>query len=191
MNDVHQLAPLLKQCRQGNPAALNDLLQKLRPYVRLLLRSRIDPQLAQRLDSSDLVQETLLRICQGLERFAGEDVPHLVAWVGTIANRVVANCARYHSAECRDISQERSGASFMEREVCSPTAQAERAEEAARLAAALERLPASYREVIEARFFEQRPFAEIARGVGKSVGAVRILCLRALARFRQELEVES
>ena len=98
MNDAHQLAPLLLRCRAGDSAALNGLLEKLRPYVRLLLRSRITPELGRRLDASDLVQETLLRISRGFGRFAGESVPQLLAWVGRIASHVLASSARHHGA---------------------------------------------------------------------------------------------
>jgi len=194
MNDAHQLAPFLRQSRQGDAKALDGLLQKLRPYVRLLLRARLTPELGRRLDASDLVQETLLRICRGFEHFAGESVPQLLAWVGKIASHVLASSARHHGAGRRDVAQERPGSGLLARLLSverTPEERAVRDEEAARLAAALERLPIRYREVIEARFFEQMPFADVARQTGKSVGAVRVLCVRAIARLRQELEAES
>ena len=194
MHDAHQLAPLLLRCRAGEAAALNGLLQKLRPYVRLLLRSRIGPELGRRLDASDLVQETLLRVSRGFGQFAGESVPQLLAWVGQIAAHVLASSARHHGAERRDVTQERAASGGLALVSCAPGTpeeQAVRDEQATRLAEALERLPAGYRDVIEARFFEQLPFADIAQRVGKSVGAVRVLCLRALGRLRQELGTEA
>jgi RNA polymerase sigma-70 factor (ECF subfamily) len=194
MHDAHQLAPLLLRCRAGDAVALNGLLQKLRPYVRLLLRSRIGPELGRRLDASDLVQETLLRVSRGFGQFAGENVPQLLAWVGQIAAHVLASSARHHGARRRDVGQERTISGGLALVSCAPGTpeeEAARDEQAARLAAALERLPSGYRDVIEARFFDQLPFADIAQRVGKSVGAVRVVCLRALGRLRQELGKEA
>jgi RNA polymerase sigma-70 factor (ECF subfamily) len=193
MHDAHQLAPLLRRCREGDAAALDGLLGKLRPYVRLLLRSRVAPELGRRLDASDLVQETLLRVCRGFRQFAGDSVPQLLAWVGQIAAHVLASSARHHGAGRRDVAHERPGSRLLERLLSAertPQERAVRDEEAARLAVALERLPESYRVVIEARFFDQMPFADVARQAGKNVGAVRVLCVRAIARLRQELGTE-
>jgi RNA polymerase sigma factor (sigma-70 family) len=61
-------------------------------------------------------------------------------------------------------------------------------EEARRLAAAIEDLPARMRDVIVGRVFEQRPFEEIAAGLGCSPGAARVLWTRALRRLRAACE---
>ena len=49
----------------------------------------------------------------------------------------------------------------------------------------LAQLPANYREVIVLRNLEGLPFEEVARRMGRTPGAVRILWLRALDRLRQ------
>jgi len=58
-----------------------------------------------------------------------------------------------------------------------------------RLADALARLPADYAEVILLRNVEGLPHQEIARRMGRGIGAVRMLWVRALARLRQELDL--
>ena len=58
-----------------------------------------------------------------------------------------------------------------------------------RLADALARLPADYAEIILLRNVEGLPHEEVARRMGRGVGAVRMLWVRALARLRQELDV--
>jgi RNA polymerase sigma-70 factor (ECF subfamily) len=189
MHDAFQLGPLLDRCRAGDRAALDELLGRLRPYVRLLVRPRLGPDLAARLDSSDLVQESLLRVSGGFEHFRGSGVPQFLTWVGQIVAHVAASSARYHAADRRDRARE-AHARVLTQTLATgtpPDELAARDEQAARLAEALERLPEAYRDVIQARFFDQLPFADIAARSGRSTGAVRVLCLRAVERLRREM----
>lgn len=71
--------------------------------------------------------------------------------------------------------------------VVGPSARAAQREQAVQLAAALEKLPASYREVIILHQLEDLPFPEVARRMGRSVDSVKNLWLRALPRLRHEL----
>ena len=60
-----------------------------------------------------------------------------------------------------------------------------------RLADALARLPADYAEIILLRNVEGLSHEEVAGRMGRGVGTVRMLWVRALARLRQELDVGS
>jgi RNA polymerase sigma-70 factor (ECF subfamily) len=191
MADAHQLGPLLAQACAGDQGALSGLLDKLRPYVRLLVGPRLGPVLGRKLDDSDLIQESLLRVFQRFGQFRGREVPQFLGWVGQITSHVVADWERHHGAQKRCIGRERAAVEVLthcQAEGNAPEQLAARDEEAARLAAALERLPEVYREVIQARFFHQLPFAEISQHMGKSPGALRVVCLRAIERLRQEME---
>jgi RNA polymerase sigma-70 factor (ECF subfamily) len=194
MNDTHQLRPLLERCRDGDPEALNALLGKLRPYLRLLVRSRLGPDLGRQSEASDLVQESLWRIYRGFRQFAGQGVPELLGWVGQIANHVVIGWERQQGADKRNRRREvcrgqAPAAAFSENS--TPEQRLMQDEDAARLAEAMERLPEAYREVIQARIFDQLPFADISERTGKSVGALRVLCLRAIERLRKEMGAAS
>ena len=54
------------------------------------------------------------------------------------------------------------------------------------LAEALSRLPEDYREVIVLRNLEGLSHEDVAARMGRAVGAVRMLWMRALARLRRE-----
>jgi RNA polymerase sigma-70 factor (ECF subfamily) len=194
MNDTHQLGALLERCRTGDPEALNALLGKLRPYLRLLVRSQLGPDLGRQPDASDLVQESLLRIYRGFSQFAGQNVPELLGWVGQIANHVVVSWERHQGAGKRNHRREVCGTRFLAGAFSgdsTPEQRLMRDEEAARLAEAMERLPEAYREVIQARVFDQLSFANVSERTGKSVGALRVLCLRAIQRLRKEMGAAS
>jgi RNA polymerase sigma-70 factor, ECF subfamily len=190
MHDAHQLGPLLVRCRAGDAVALDALLGKLRPYLRLLIQLRLGRDPGRGPDASDLVQESLLRIYRGFGRFAGQGVPELLGWVGQIAAHVVVSWERHRGAEKRDCRRDAAGAQFLAGAVSrdsTPEQCVLRDEEAVRLAEALERLPDPYREVIQGRLFDRLSFASLSKRTGKSAGALRVLCLRAVERLRKDL----
>jgi RNA polymerase sigma-70 factor (ECF subfamily) len=194
MHDAQQLGPLLEQSRAGDRAALERLLERLRPYLHLLVRPHLGPDLAARLESSDLVQESLLNVVRGFDGFRGTDVPQFLAWVGQIVARVAASAGRRHAAGKRDRRREAAGPERLAEVAAGSSGPPERAardEQAARLAAALERLPPAYRDVIQARFFDGLPFADVAARCGRSAAAVRVLCLRAIQRLRREMGADT
>src|SRR5262249_52384152 len=110
MSDANQLKPLLDRCLAGEPGALNALLERLRPYLRLVVRPRLGRHLQAKLDDSDLIQEALLRISSGFGTFDGRDVPQLFAWAAQIADNVVVNFNRHYGADKRDVGREVAGA---------------------------------------------------------------------------------
>ena len=193
MNDPHGLGPLLSRARQGDRAALNALLAHLRPYLHLLVRVRLGPDLG----NSDIVQDALLRIHEWFGRFRGETVPQLLAWVKPIVHTAVARGRRHPSAVALPADSEllaglRPARDRGPPEQCVEREEAaDRAEQVVRLTAALDRLPEHKRELVQLRFFHGLAFAEIGRRMGKSEGACRVLCLRALEQLRAMLEVTS
>src|SRR5262249_2717627 len=60
---------LIRRAGAGDAAALAGLVDRYRPFVRLLVRARVGGRLRARLDSSDLVQETLLRVSRHVGQF--------------------------------------------------------------------------------------------------------------------------
>ncbi len=63
---------------------------------------------------------------------------------------------------------------------------ARREEVAADVARRLGQLPPALRDVLVLRNLDGLPFAEVARRMGRSSGAVRVLWLRALERLRRQ-----
>jgi RNA polymerase sigma-70 factor (ECF subfamily) len=196
---------LLADARQRQSECLGTLLELYRNYLLLLARTQIDLHLQGRVDASDLVQETFLDACRDFSQFRGQSERELLGWLRQI---LVCNVARAVQKQIgaqkrdarREISIERQLAD-LERSsarveaalvspLSSPSMQAQRRERIALIADHLARLPNDYREVIVLRNLESLPFAEVARRMGRTSGAVRVLWVRALDQFRQLLEEE-
>ena len=175
-------------------------LERYREYMSLLARLQIDLRLRSKLDSSDLVQQTLLKAHQGLGQFRGQSEAELVAWLRTILAHTVANeLCKFRQAK-RDVALERSlevaveessarvGA-WLAADQSSPSEQAAFNEQSLGLARALAQLPEDQREVIELHHLGQAlTLAEIAEQTGRTRPAVAGLLRRGLQKLRALLK---
>src|SRR5215468_9930602 len=127
-------------------------LEAFRDYLRLLARAGLDPRLQAKLDPSDVVQQTLLEAHKDLANFRGTSPEELRAWLRQVLARNLVNALRDFRRDKRDVAREQaldalaaqSSArveAWLAAEGSSPSAGLRRQEEAARLAAALEKLP--------------------------------------------------
>lgn len=175
-------------------------LLKYKAWLRLLARNEIDSRFAGKFDASDAVQQTLMEAWKGWDQFRGSAEPQRLAWLRQILAHQLAHLARHYAGTAkRDVAREVS----IEQTLChsaqrldallpaadaSPSSLAAANEQRLQLAAVLERLPADYRLVILLRNIEEMSHEEIAERMQRSVGAVRMLWVRALAALRDELE---
>jgi RNA polymerase sigma-70 factor (ECF subfamily) len=190
---------LLGQARAGDAAALGQLFELYRNYLRLIARSLLDNALRMQLDASDLVQETFLKAHRQFAGFAGGSEPELIGWLRQILARTLADQAKYHRRKSRNLRRQVSLEEMLEHaggaaqraladSIPSPSSLAIRRERAVLLADALEKLPADHRQVFVLRNIEHIPFPEIAVRIGRSPGAARVLWTRAMRRLGKLLE---
>jgi RNA polymerase sigma-70 factor (ECF subfamily) len=187
-----------------NLAALPDdrtaVLDRCRPWLQVLARMEIDSRFNGKFSASDVVQQTIFEAWRDWQRFEGDDPRQRMAWLRRIlANRLAQAARQYGGTHKRDVGREVS----LEHSLAqssqrlgdllagggpSPSQEAVRHEEQLRLAAVLERLPDDYRQVIVLRNLEELPHEEVARRMGRSPGAVRMLWVRALAELKRLIE---
>ncbi len=187
--------------RQGCEKALNRLFKECRSYLLMVANQLLPSELRAKTGPSDLVQETFLQVKKNFDRFQGSSEGELLAWLrGVLLNNVQDVSRHYLGTEMRQVRREVSldhGLSdadqgcMVDVVVPSPGSQLVANEEAARLNAALGRLPDDYRRVIVLRNWEERSFAEIGAAFGRSAEAVRKLWARAIEQLKEELSAES
>jgi RNA polymerase sigma-70 factor (ECF subfamily) len=193
------VASLLSSARGGNRQSIGELLQQYRKYLLLLATTQIEKRLQPLVSPSDVVQETMLRAHRHFAQFHGQSERELLAWLRQI---LLTNLARfveqYVLAAKRDVRREVSldqmqraldkstppFKSLLHAEGQSPSGEAQRHEDAAVLAERLAQLPPLYREVLVLRNIQGRSFDEIAARMDRSLGATRMLWLRALDKLR-------
>jgi len=174
-------------------------LERYRSWLGLLARLQVEPRFRAKFDPSDIVQQTMLEAVRDWPKFRGGTEAELSAWLRQILAHVLLHEMRRHAGvERRDLSREvsleqalaessRRLGRALEAPGSSPSGRASRHEMELRLADALARLPADYAEIILLRNVEGLAHDEVARRMGRGVGAVRMLWVRALARLRDEL----
>jgi RNA polymerase sigma-70 factor (ECF subfamily) len=175
-------------------------LNRHRSWLGVLARMQIDRDLRPKFDPSDVVQQTMLEAVRAWPQFRGETPQELAAWLRKILARVLAHEVRDLKATGkRDVGREvsldhalanssRTLGAMLAAEGTTPSGLADRHERALILAEALSRLPDDYREVILLRNLQGFSHEQIAERLGRGVGAVRMLWVRALARLREETE---
>jgi RNA polymerase sigma-70 factor (ECF subfamily) len=163
-----------------------------------LARLHLDPRLQGKLDPSDIVQRTLLQAHQARRQFRGQSPAELAAWLRQILANNLTMAVREFARAKRDVAREQSLEAaltassarleaWLAAEQSSPSQQAEHHEQAARLAEALERLPAAQREALVLQHWQGWSLAQIGDHLGRSPEAVAGLIKRGLKQLRQLL----
>ena len=159
------LFELLAAAREGNDAALAELVRATQPAVWRLCAALGAPE-----DPSDLTQETYVRVLRAMHSFRGE--APVQAWILSIARRVCADAVRKLQRQRRLV--DRISQSLISSE--SPATDGS-------LDDLVGRLPAERREVFVLTQQLGLSYEEAAEVIGCPVGTVR----SRLARARAEL----
>jgi RNA polymerase sigma-70 factor (ECF subfamily) len=134
-------------------------------------------------DAEDLTEQVFLKAWEALPGYKQRGNP-FTSWLYRIAHNIVVD---YHRHQKRTVPM--PPPEKIDRASEQPTSleRVIRAEEAAALAEAIAQLSDEQQHVIVLRFIEGRKHAEVARIIGKSEGACRIIQYRALTTLNQLL----
>jgi RNA polymerase sigma-70 factor (ECF subfamily) len=194
---------LLQKARQGDAAAVDQLLQRHREPVRRLIDLRIDPAIAARLDASDVVQEVLLEASRRLPEYLREGTMPFHLWIRHIAKDHIIDAHRRHrQAQRRAVDREQSLVprhapdqssaeliQLLDPEL-TPASAAIRQEMERRLHAAIATMDEDDRDILLMRHFEQLSNQEVAGALGLTEAAASMRYLRAVRRLRALMTVE-
>jgi RNA polymerase sigma-70 factor (ECF subfamily) len=186
---------LVVQAKEGDPSAINQLYSIYAERVRWMVRFRMSKELRSKLESMDLVQNTLIRSLNGLGNFNYRNEGDFVRWLSKIAeNELRGNLKKLH-AEKRDVRKEvqldnfGSAAesehigSYGPIQTTTPSVILSEKEDLGKLEKAIDQLKPEYREIIILTKIEEFSYQEIGQRLGKSSDAVRMLATRAMAEL--------
>src|SRR5262249_8438524 len=142
----------------------------------------------------------LVRAAQNFQQFHGTTEAEGRAWLTCIAeHEVVGQCRQHLGVNKRAGTRGQNiggggdgGVSLLQcwvnKSQASRSLAALRKERASLLANVLAALPEDYREILTLRHLDGLDFAEAARRMGRSSGAVRVLWTRALKKLREAIK---
>ncbi|MEN0004415.1 MAG: sigma-70 family RNA polymerase sigma factor [Bacteroidota bacterium] len=165
------------QAAQREPARFRPLYNRYYdPIFRFVFRRTADESL-----TADICSQVFLKAMQRLPKYEFKGVP-FSAWLYRIASNEVAQHFR-NSQKNRVVSIEEKDFSDMMDEVNEPQNELSREQ----LLQALDQLKEADLQLIELRFFEQRPFKEIADIVGITESNAKVKTYRILERLKKKL----
>src|SRR3954469_21872947 len=174
---------LVAACLSDHPGAFDLIVERhRRPVYQLCYRFAGNHE-----DASDLSQDVFLRAYRGLRTFKGQSA--LSTWLYRIGVNVCLNrvSAKTTLGKLTEPIEEKQ---FVDDRAASPSDVLLQQERAARVRAAIARLPRKQRATLILRTYHEMSHQEIADVLGGSVGAVKANFFHALGNLKKLLAGE-
>lgn len=186
---------LIRRAREGDCDALDKLLALIRPIILAHAKQGIDKRITARLDASDVVQSTLLKVAEAFPTFGGATETDLRRWLKALTNHTIIDVARHHvHAMMRTILVEKPldatrGAGqalgeMLSDSCSSPSENARNAEQRSQINDLIGQLPPRDQAVITLRALKGYSLAQVATELNMTVDAVAQSFGRAMIRLR-------
>lgn len=175
------------------PPELHDPAAALEDYrgrLHAAAHRQTDPRLAAAVDPSGVVQQTLLEAHAAAVEWADWPDARRAAWLRRVLANNITDAVRRQTAAVRDagrrvgLAADPSGTVALAADQSSPSQRAGRAEDLARLAAAVAALPPDQRRAVELHHLQGLTLAATAGAMGKTTQAVVGLLFRGLRGLR-------
>jgi RNA polymerase sigma-70 factor (ECF subfamily) len=176
---------LLELAKDGDPNALDRLLERCVPALKRWAHGRLPPQARSMSDTADIVQDTIISAMRRLEAFESRHQGALQAYLRQAVMNRIRDVIRQHKRR-----PEISGLpDDIQDEATSPLEAAIGAENLERYEAALQRLKPVEREAIIGRLEMLYGYNELATVLGRpSAAAARMAVTRAMKRLAEEMQ---
>jgi len=192
---------LLAEIRDGDPDAVNALINRHREAVRRLVQMRMDQAIASRVDASDVVQDVMFEASRRLNNYIQDPALPFHLWLRQLAkDRMIDMHRRHRAAQRRSVDREQAVNSLVNDDrsaadlakllrdaELTPAAATVRREMEQQFLAAVNDLNDADREIIMMRHFEHLTSAEAAQALGMTAAAAGMRYVRALRKLSDQL----
>ncbi len=188
----------LPRAALGNQQACNQLLSNYREPLRRLVAAHLDHRLQQRIDPSDVVQETYLEASERLSEYLQNPTLPFYMWLRFLTFQKLRILSRHHRQQKRDWHREVAIEDFPAADSGvlavvliahepSASAAAMSVECHDQLISAIDSLPPIDHEILTLRYVDQLSNVEAANALGIQEIAARKRHVRAMRRLKTTL----
>lgn len=197
---------LIAKARAGQADALGELCTLYRNYLRRVVRSGMGARLKEKIELSDVVQETLVEVIKQFPQFNGETETALLGWMRRLVCQKLADLGRYHSrakraggvtplsldmpddADFEPASRQGRLMDLLSLSQTSPSEAASRRELTVLLADALTKLPEDEADVLWLYHADGLSFESIGEQLGTTRKVARGIWARGLKSLKRVLD---
>ena len=98
---------LVKRAAAGDRSAMGQLVDRHRNRLRRMIAVPLSPRIEQRVDPSDLIQDTMAEAAIRIREYANDQAVSFYPWLRCLAFQRLAKAHRYHiAAEKRSVDRE-------------------------------------------------------------------------------------
>ena len=196
----HRTQNLVALAQAHDKPALEQLCRIYGERIRRIVRMRMGAELRAKLESVDIVQDTMACAVRDLSGFTYKNEGDFLHWLSKIAeNRIRDNLDKLHAGKrdiCREVSLDRPVTSVGNRPMApadpivttTPIVIFTRQEEYNRLEKAMDKLKPEHREIIILAKIEGLSYNQIGERLDKSPNAVGVLLSRAMLALANSFE---
>ena len=196
MHDESAQTTWLERLRAGDEAALGPLFQHYRPRLRRMVKMRMDPRVAGRVDPSDVLQEAYLDAERRVARYLEKPAVSCFVWLrGITCDRLLKTHRRHletaQRTALRELQLPEASSVLLAATLSpatSPSRAAARDEIRRRVEQAILGLDAKDREVVLLRHFEELSNAQVAEVLGLTESGASMRHGRALFHLKEILK---
>jgi RNA polymerase sigma-70 factor (ECF subfamily) len=200
MAEASQIESWITAAQQGERLAVAKLLAAYHPVLRNRADSHLDPALRTRYEPEDILQQTYVQVLKEVGHFENRGPNAFVNWVFTILDRKLIDARRAAHRQARDVARETPAEvlgpsqsylnllDFVYADSASPSREVRRDEAIGAMLACFSGLSEPHRLVLQLRFLQGLPVAEVAKRLEKTDGAVVALTKRALDALRKAMD---
>ncbi len=192
---LQETISLLHKAKAGDARAVADLYARFGDRLQVVVRMRLGSRLRTKVESCDIVQETLLAALPQLEKGDFPTSGALFHWLTRLAENRIRDLADHFGAQKRDAGRERpleirnpSGDSMFGpiadiATTGTPSMYASHKEEIEALERAIDSLPDEQREALILVRYEGMSLAEAGAEMNRTADAMRMMVSRALVKL--------
>jgi RNA polymerase sigma-70 factor (ECF subfamily) len=190
----------LKNAVAGNEVALQRLLLAHHDSIAARVTARLPGDVAHVISADDVLQQAYITAVRRIREFEPRSLAEFHAWLTRIADYCLSDLVRSQRCQKRgggrvmaDLPVGQRDASviglleLIARDTRTPTRVASLQEAIVALEDAMSTLPHDQRTALSLRHLEGLSVAATAESMGRTEGAVKMLCNRAIERLREQL----